>query len=542
MYGRYMSSEQGTEIGADSQKYYWLGQPSVVDDELATDTDSYAVRMIKTFYKKDAVLMIDVDTEAILSILEDIDFGEGSYVSFVTSDGRELSRDNSRTNIFSDTGFYKASVVSDEPAGIIENVLMNGKEYLYVFRKLADTGTMVCALIPNTEILRQVDTIRYIAMIVVAIACIMAVIIGGGLSWSINKSIGYFITNLEKVAKVNIGTVFQVKRKDEFSSLAIHMNQMLDSVKELLGKAKDVSSEVTLSVEKVMGSSHIIYDSTSHISTAMEEIEQGLTQQADDTIAGAELLEKLAGSIGVVEGETKDIKDIADSTKLSIGASVSQMDELRVRAEETTQITGEVITTVKSLNEKTKEIDVIIGTIDAIADETSLLALNASIEAARAGDAGKGFMVVADSIKKLAEQSMDATGQIRTIVGAIDGETKAVVDIANEADSIIKHQASAVSDTQASFDAMSRDVEKLLDKVAAIIHNVSEMEKEKEASVEKMQSISAVTEEVVASVSTVSSQAQQQVTIVDELQNLSEKLSEQALLLEASMKQFTMDE
>lgn len=542
MYGRYMSSEQGTEIGADSQKYYWLGQPSVVDDELATDTDSYAVRMIKTFYKKDAVLMIDVDTEAILSILEDIDFGEGSYVSFVTSDGRELSRDNSRTNIFSDTGFYKASVVSDEPAGIIENVLMNGKEYLYVFRKLADTGTMVCALIPNTEILRQVDTIRYIAMIVVAIACIMAVIIGGGLSWSINKSIGYFITNLEKVAKGNIGTVFQVKRKDEFSSLAIHMNQMLDSVKELLGKAKDVSSEVTLSVEKVMGSSHIIYDSTSHISTAMEEIEQGLTQQADDTIAGAELLEKLAGSIGVVEGETKDIKDIADSTKLSIGASVSQMDELRVRAEETTQITGEVITTVKSLNEKTKEIDVIIGTIDAIADETSLLALNASIEAARAGDAGKGFMVVADSIKKLAEQSMDATGQIRTIVGAIDGETKAVVDIANEADSIIKHQASAVSDTQASFDAMSRDVEKLLDKVAAIIHNVSEMEKEKEASVEKMQSISAVTEEVVASVSTVSSQAQQQVTIVDELQNLSEKLSEQALLLEASMKQFTMDE
>ncbi|MDY5576452.1 MAG: methyl-accepting chemotaxis protein [Lachnospiraceae bacterium] len=542
MYGKYMSTDQGKNISNDNQKYYWLGQPSVVDDELETDCDAYAVRMIKTFYKKDAVLMIDVDSEAILSILEDIDFGDGSYVSFVTSDGRELSRDNSRESIFSKTEFYQLAFESEDSSGIIENALLGDEEYLFVFRKLGDTGSMVCALIPNAEIISQVSNIRDIAVIVVLIACVIALIIGGGLSWSINRSIRYFINSLEKVAKGNIGTVFRVRNRDEFSSLAQHMNAMLDSVKELLGKAKDVSSEVTLSVDKVMNSSHIIYDSTSHISTAMEEIEQGLTQQADDTIAGVDLLESLAGSIGIVEKETKDIKEIADSTKASIGTSVTQMDELRNRAEETTKITGEVITNVKSLNEKTKEIDMIIGTIDAIADETSLLALNASIEAARAGDAGKGFKVVADSIKKLAEQSMDATGQIRDIVGAIDGETQAVVNIANQADSIIKQQSSAVSDTQASFDAMSKDVEELLDKVASIINNVSEMEKEKEDSVEKMQNISAVTEEVVASVSVVSSKAQQQVTIVDELQDLSEKLSEQALQLDASMQQFSMDE
>lgn len=542
MYGKYMAGEQGQVVGVDSQKYYWLGQPSVVDDELETDAEQYAVRMIKTFYKKDAMLMIDVDAEAILSVMKDLDFGEGSYVSFITSDSRELGRDKSRETVFSDTEFYKVAAASDENMGIIENVRMDGAEYLFVFRKLANTGAMVCALIPNTEILSQVNNIKDIAVVVVLIACVIAVIIGGGLSWSINRSIGYFINNLEKVAKGNIGTVFRVKKKDEFSKLASHMNKMLDSVKELLGKAKDVSSEVTLSVEKVMNSSHVIYDSTNHVSTAMEEIELGLTQQADDTLAGAELLDRLAGSIGVVGEETKDIKNIADLTKVSIGTSVNQMDELKVRAEETTRITGEVITNVKSLNERTKEIDVIVGTIDSIADETALLALNASIEAARAGDAGRGFMVVADSIKKLAEQSMEATGQIRTIVNAIDGGTKAVVDIANTADGIIKQQALAVSDTKASFDAMSGDVEKLLDKVAAIIANVSEMEKEKEASVEKMQNISAVTEEVVASVSTVSSEAQQQVAIVDELQNLSEKLSQQALLLEASMKQFTMNE
>lgn len=541
MYSQYMSSDQGKVVGAESNQYYWLGQPSVIDEALGTDTGAYAVRMIKSFYRKDALLVMDIDVEAVSAILDEIDFGDGSYISFVTSDGRELGKDGSRNTIFSDTEFYKAAAASDEPSGIIENAVMGDTEYLFIFRKLADTGAMVCALVPNAEILKQVDSIRYIAVILVVAACVIAVLIGGGISLSINNSIKYFNNKLEIVAKGNIGTKFAIKRRDEFSSLAAHMNKMLDSVTELLGKARDVSSEVAFSVEKVMDSSQVIYDSTSHISTAMEEIELGLTQQADDTVAGVELLDGLAGSIGTVEEETNDIKSIADTTKESIENSMNQMDELKVRAEETTEITEQVITGVKSLNEKTKRIDDIIETINAIADETSLLALNASIEAARAGDAGKGFAVVADSIQKLAEQSMNATGEIRSIVEAIDGETSAVVDIANEADGIIKQQALAVSDTQNSFDAMSKEVGKLLNKVNAIIENVSKMQREKEESVEKMQNISAVTEEVVASVSTVSTKAQQQVTIVDELQNLSEKLSEQAVLLDASMKQFTME-
>lgn len=542
MYSKYMADVQGKAVTADTRKYYWLGKPSAIDDILETDTDAYAIRMIKSFYKKDAMLVIDIDTEAVLSSLKGIDFGEGSYVSFVTSDGIELSRDGSREAVFSNEEFYKMAAESEERVGVIENAILGDTEYLFMFRKISDTGAMVCSLIPNKEIVRQVEAIRYMAVIVVVVACAIAVFVGGGISWSINNSIRYFIKNLEVVAGGRIGTRFKVKKKDEFSRLANHMNEMLDSVKELLGKAKDVSSEVATSVEKVMDSSQIICDSTGHISTAMEEIEQGLTQQADDTVAGVDLLEGLAGRIGTVAEETNNIKNIADITKESIGNSVTQMEELKVRAEETTRITGQVIANVKNLNEKTKEIDIIIDTINSISDETSLLALNASIEAARAGEAGRGFMVVADSIQKLAEQSMEATGQISAIVEAIDNETTSAVDIANQADGIVKQQAAVVSDTRSSFDAMLIEVERLLDKVNAIIDNVAKMQKEKEDSVEKIQSISAVTEEVVASVSTVSNKAQQQVTVVDELQNLSEKLSEQALLLDASMKQFTMEE
>lgn len=536
LYDEYIATEQGKKIVETPNQYFWLGQPSVLDESLEINKDDYAIRMIKNFYRKDALLVMDIDREAILSILDEID-----YVSFVTSDGVELNKDGSRDSVFTKTDFYPVAQSSEESAGIIENARMNGEEYMFVFRKLADTDAMVCALVPNSEILSQVDGIRYIAVVLVVIACIIAVMIGGGLSLSMNHSITYFVKNLEKVSKGHISTRFSVKKKDEFSRLSEHMNRMLDSVTELLLKSKDVSSEVSASVEQVMNSSQVISGSANYISTAVEEIEVGLNSQAQDTLACVDELDGLAEQIGIVEKETMGIRDIADATKISIVNSVDKMDDLRVKSEETAKITGEVITDIENLNKKTKEIDVIIDTINAIADETSLLALNASIEAARAGSAGKGFMVVADSIKNLAEQSMEATGKIRSIVEAIDHETGTVVSIANRTGDIIDQQTAAVSDTQTSFDNMAEEVELLLKKVDAIIQNVSQIQKEKEVSVERIHSISAVTEEAVASVSTVTGKTQEQVDIVNNLQILSEKLTKQALLLDSSMKQFTIE-
>ena len=321
--------------------------------------------------------------------------------------------------MFSATDFYKIAVESEETAGIIENAVVDGKEYLFVFRKLEGTESMVCALVPNEVMLMQVANIRYIAVIVVLIACVIAIILGGGISLSINNSIKYFIENIKKVAQGKIGTRFNVKKKDEFGYLAEHMNTMLDSVTKLLENAKEVSSEVSSSVEEVMNSSNTIYDSTNYISTAMDEIEIGLTQQANDTMVGVEMLERLADQMCIVEDGTTEIKNIADATQKSIGNSVEQMYDLKKRAGETTQITGQVITNVMKLNEKTKEIDTIINAINSIADETSLLALNASIEAARAGEAGRGFAVVAGEIGTLAGNSAKSAQDIAELIEKI---------------------------------------------------------------------------------------------------------------------------
>ncbi len=542
LYEQYINSEQGQYIAGDEQRYYWLGTSSPVDDILNVDKDSYAVRLVKAFYKKNAVLMIDIDKEAIVNGLNQIDFGEGSKVSFITEDGIEISNVGEKESFFTTYGVYETMRSSEEKSGVMENVDVDGVKNLLVYTKLINTNSMVCALIPNDIFMGQIQTIKYVVIIVMLLACIFAIGVGGGLSWSINKSISYFIRNLEKVAHGNIATKFRVKKRDEFSQLALHMNQMLESFAGLLEDARDVSAEVSLSVKKVTDSSVSISDSANHIFRAMEEIEDGLSQQADDTIAGVNDMEGLAEQIEVVDQDTREIKEIADLTQNSIGISVQQMMELQEKVVETISITDLVICNIEKLNLRTREIEKIVDTISSIAEETTLLSLNASIEAARAGEAGRGFTVVADSIKKLADQSVIATAEIHSIVEAIDEETKVVVENANKAGEIIQQQADVVGDTKVSFDSMSKEVEKLLRKVNLIILSIEKMQVVKDTSVDKMQNISAVTEEAVSSVTLVTERTQQQVTTVDDLLELSNKLTEQVQRLDESMNKFNVGE
>ena len=542
LYSEYMTSKQGQYVATDEQTYYWLGAASPVDDMLNVEQDSYAVRLVKAFYRKDALLMIDIEKEAIVNGLNKIDFGEGSKVSFITEDGVEINNEGNKEVFFTEYDFYQKVLESQELSGVIENVKIEGIRNLFVYKKMDNCKAMVCAVVPNDIFMGQIQTIKYVVAIVMVLACLFAIVVGGGLSLSINKSIQYFIKNLECVAQGNIGTKFVVKRKDEFSQLALHMNRMLESVAGLLINARDVSSEVAQSVQRVTLSSESIHDSANHISKAMDEIEDGLTQQADDTVAGVNKMEDLADQIEAVEKETCEIKEIADLTQASIGNSVIQMAELQEKAEETTSITEQVIRNIESLNVRTRAIGTIIDTITEIAEETTLLSLNASIEAARAGEAGRGFTVVADNIKKLADQSVEATDEIRNIVETIGRETGIVVENANKAGKIIARQSAVVTQTKASFDSMSKEVERLLQKVTLITKNIQHIQEVKNDSVDKMASISAVTEEAVASVTTVATRTQEQVMIVDELLELSGKLTEQVQRLDESMNQFHMEE
>lgn len=170
-----------------------------------------------------------------------------------------------------------------------------------------------------------------------------------------------------------------------------------------------------------------------------------------------------------IEDNTKDAKAQTDtmvhaSSKAlqEVALGVEAMDKLHSHAKDVERDNKETVEYVATLNERTKEVEAILGTIAGISTHTHLLALNATIEAARAGEAGKGFAVVADEIRGLAAQTKAATEDITAILAEFSGDVERVTESINHSAKTVKEQNRLIKDTKGKFDAIDRDVNQLM--------------------------------------------------------------------------------
>ena len=176
------------------------------------------------------------------------------------------------------------------------------------------------------------------------------------------------------------------------------------------------------------------------------------------------------------------------------------------------------------LNEKIDSIRILTDTIDEISEETTLLSLNASIEAARVGEAGKGFSVVAEAIKKLADSSKTSSKKIRNVIEAIEGVSEETIKASGQAGAIVGSQSLAVEETRRRFSDMSRNMEKLLDNISASARDVEGMNTNRRDTLNAIESISAVSEETAASAVSVEETVNKQTKQVEQLSEATKEL------------------
>lgn len=527
LYEGFIKTDLGAYLKTNKTKHAWIGKNEYLDSKLGTSDSPYSMRYVRNFTSAEALMVIDISKDTVDNILENLKIDQTGFVGVVTEDGIEITLNDNEEKLFYGESFYQAAAASKKETGA-EYVDYRGQDYLFMYSKIGNTGIVICSLIPKKTITSQADNIKLITYVIVIIACIIAVLTCFGISMGIDKTIKEIIIGLKKAAKGDLTVCFHSRSRDEFHLLIHEIQNTFLNMKSLITQVKELSGEVSSSSVDVTKTSGMFFKSTEDITSAMLEIEQGISQQAKESEQCLTQMDQLSQRIALVSNNTKEIAEIADKTIHNTKDGAVVTEHLNQQTKTTIEITTDIINKIEKLAEKSSSINSIVNVINEIADQTNLLSLNASIEAARAGSYGKGFSVVANEIRNLAEQSQKSVNDIKKIISSIQDDTKNAVQITLEAEKALKLQDGAVKNTTKSFHNISASVEDLMTYLNHIADNVGNMEDARISTTEAIENISAVMEEIAASTNTVNQSSNLQLSSVETLNKSSGNLNENA--------------
>lgn len=528
----------------DRYETSWFGKHDVLDELIQIDTNNYAITAIRpllsTSYEAIGYVILDVKKDVIIESMNKLELPEDSLIAFISPDGREITPSDATGPIFIDEEFYKEATASDEIYGS-KNVEINGIEYIYIYSKVGETGSFLSIAVPVSYFNDEANSIKILSIILTIVSAAVAVSIGVYVASGIGKTINSVNKTLELAADGDLTVSAKVKGNDEFKTLANSINHMISHMKELIMSSLDMSSTVIKSTDNVTENSELLLFATKEISKSIREVQQGITQQAGDSEECLEQSDELNKRIDIVKENSIAIEEIAHNTKDIVKDGISKIDELSSSTKSSIDITNETIKDIEELEIESRSIEEITNVINEIAEQTNLLSLNASIEAARAGDYGRGFAVVASEIRKLAERSVHSSKEIDYIIKNILKKTSETVKTVRQAENITRTTETNLTNVVELFRNMNIHVDDLANRLQKIAGGIIDISKANETTLAAIENISAVSEENSAASEEVEATAEQQLEAVTLLNNDIKVLKEDTKKLEEAINLFKIN-
>ena len=417
----------------------------------------------------------------------------------------------------------------------------DGAEQLFAYTTVPTTGWLIGMAVPTDFVFAPIQRLRLIYGVLIVVGLLL--VMGMCLTFAarITKPIVALEGQASQLADGNLRVPqLPVESEDEIGSMTRAFNTMQEHLHDLISKMAATSEQVAAASEELTANAQQSADASVHVAETIGEVSNGMDQQLADIDGAKKNVDAVFIDITAMTEKTKKVTEAAVGTSEAAKQGELLMKDATTKMAHIETSVMNSADVVRTLGESSQQIGQIVEAISSIADQTNLLALNAAIEAARAGEHGRGFAVVADEVRKLAAESQESAEQIKERILTIQKDTAHAVSAMEEGKTEVQLGAKAIRDVGEQFQDIMGQVNDIRNQIDEISTSVNSVSSGAGNIVDAVDSIDSVSRRTADHTSSISASTEEQSASNEEIAAASQSLAHLASDMQAAINKFKL--